>query len=273
MLAQQCYICGLFFQDKVKLGVHIALCYTARGETWHPHPDILLGGAQKRKVAFATEDEFASLHAPLRSPNRGGPPTPALPAFVPTAELPPPQRHDPRGDVAAVPPPRAPPPAPPSPPGPSPRQGGAQRGQQLPWRQPPVAPRFATPGVNTLREELQDELRKVRDFMDDERRRATERDAALASLLTSAAHAVDHSQTVEGSPSRGALPSIASWWGSCGRIFLLAKARSVTRTRKDGSSLSSRRCLSCSTACCPTQRFAAASARPRDVSPQWSASG
>lgn len=86
IISQQCYICGTFFQDKVRLGVHIARCYEDamdRGESWHPHPDILLDevrysqymlsgdrdkqfkSAEKKKIAYATQDDFANLHTQL----------------------------------------------------------------------------------------------------------------------------------------------------------------------------------------------------------------
>jgi hypothetical protein len=243
IVSQQCYICGTFFQDKVRLGVHIARCYDDamdRGESWHPHPDILLDEvrysqymisgerdkqfkrAEKSRVAYATQDDFANLHSQL-TVKRPQQQQQALPSIPPPP--PPPAKNVPtstyqsdfnkqRGGKE----PLNSSPIDHIPPGErisTPRsnqsnnnmntnnnnnfaiaqgRNGGGVGYSLPPPLPPSSsplspPKvtFAPPGINTLRSELATELDKVRLFMQDEKRKSAQRDAVLHSLVDGAA--------------------------------------------------------------------------------------
>lgn len=124
---QRCYICGAFYDDKVKLGLHLSPCYneaiTVRRETWHPHPLDLVDDqryteymrgefrnrernierAQKQGVSFVTADNFDAIKTSiastrnipasgmgLRPASRGSPSSPVSPSRpVSSSPLPP----------------------------------------------------------------------------------------------------------------------------------------------------------------------------------------
>jgi hypothetical protein len=248
VISSTCYICGDLFSDKVRLGVHIARCYEDamdRGESWHPHPDILLDevrysqymlsdarekqfkNAEKKKVAFSTQDDFANLHSQLThksstsaavasSPKKtfalpsSSPPKPIQPSNIPTstyqsdfnknAKQQTPIDHVPLAsggvETATI---------LPSSGNNTPRGSGTPRGSPKYTTStsslPPIitssyspssspssnnnkpTPQFAVPGVNTLRSELASELDRVREFMQEEKRKSAQRDAVLASVV------------------------------------------------------------------------------------------
>lgn len=65
-------------------------------------------------------------------------------------------------------------------------------------------PQFAVPGVNTLRNELASELDRVREFMQEEKRKSAQRDAVLASVVESQQRGYNHhpsSSNYSSSPS------------------------------------------------------------------------
>uniref|UniRef100_A0A7S1M656 Uncharacterized protein n=1 Tax=Neobodo designis TaxID=312471 RepID=A0A7S1M656_NEODS len=104
-LTQRCYVCDAYFSDKVKLGLHIALCYSQAvqaGRTDLPQPAELLNNekrytefmrdkrhldeeiaeARRQKVSFATREDFSAMRSQL-SPDR---PTRAVAAASPIAK-------------------------------------------------------------------------------------------------------------------------------------------------------------------------------------------
>lgn len=93
-VTKRCYICNQFFDDRVKLGMHISACYdeavNVRKELWHPHPlDLVdqqhytqymankhrytidqLKDARHRGISFVTADAFDAIKGHLPSGNR-----------------------------------------------------------------------------------------------------------------------------------------------------------------------------------------------------------
>jgi hypothetical protein len=89
LITQRCYVCDAYFADKVKLGLHIALCYSdavQRGVANLPQPAELLqdekryteymrekksldddiADARRNKVSFATREDFAAMRTQLQ---------------------------------------------------------------------------------------------------------------------------------------------------------------------------------------------------------------
>lgn len=107
-LNQTCYICQAFFADKVKLGLHIAVCYSdalKRGITDLPPPTDLLNDdkrytefmqhkyelqeqqlqeARRNKVSFVTMDDFSQMRTQIGA---------ARPVPTPTSPNRPPSSH------------------------------------------------------------------------------------------------------------------------------------------------------------------------------------
>lgn len=96
---QTCYVCGKYFEDKVKLGLHLTPCYneavSVRKELWHPHPldlvdeqrytEYMKGRFQQREenirdarsknISFVTADNFEAMRGTLGPVAKKRPPS------------------------------------------------------------------------------------------------------------------------------------------------------------------------------------------------------
>jgi hypothetical protein len=217
MDAQQCYVCGKHFDDKVKLGLHLTPCYNeavgVRKELWHPHPlDLVdeqryteymrgkflqneekIRAARQQNVSFVTADNFEAMRGTL-GPVRHKAGTPQKQQRGGGGEESPQRRI-----------PQPPPPAQPVQPVSPTRQQAPQQLQQ-PQRQgqqthidwPPVpqtthSAQVAMPvrqvvtGVTMLRNELSDEISKLRELREAEERNANIRQECFQNLLQNVA--------------------------------------------------------------------------------------
>lgn len=95
-VTKRCYICNQYFDDRVKLGMHISACYdeavNVRKELWHPHPlDLVdqqhytqymankhhytieqMKDAKRRGISFVTADSFDAIKGHLPAGGGGG---------------------------------------------------------------------------------------------------------------------------------------------------------------------------------------------------------
>lgn len=217
---QSCYVCGKFFDDKVKLGLHLTPCYneavSVRKELWHPHPlDLVdeqryteymrgrfreredqIKDARAKNISFVTADTFEAMRGtlgPVRSKR-----TPSQERSTPQGSRPqsnqgpPPMSYQQPGSPSHGYSPS--PPRPVSQPGvPPPPPVAVNRPVMLPATsgQDEMAQRaqIAQPvrqvatGVTMLRNELSSEIEKLRQLREIEEQNSAVRQAQFESLI------------------------------------------------------------------------------------------
>ncbi|CUG92247.1 Hypothetical protein, putative [Bodo saltans] len=203
METQCCYVCNKYFEDKVKLGLHLTPCYneavSVRKELWHPHPlDLVdeqryteymkgrhqhreqqIASAEKQGISFVTADTFEAMRGTL-GPTRHQQNRPSTRERV-AHVVPPSPSSPPR------PPPQAPqhsahPQAPPqaSPQQYSPQQYSAQQSHQQQVAQPV---RVVATGVTMLRNELHSEIEQLKRLRAEEEMQAAARNQQFSQLI------------------------------------------------------------------------------------------
>lgn len=189
METQCCYVCGKYFEDKVKLGLHLTPCYneavSVRKELWHPHPlDLVdeqryteymkgryqqreqqITAAEKKGISFVSADTFEAMRGTLGPTrhNQNRPSTRERMAQVVAPHVPVPAYDNP--------PPVVLPGLPPSPP-----QSHQQQVAQ------PV--RVVASGVTMLRNELHSEIEQLKKLREEEQLHAEIRNQQFHQLLT-----------------------------------------------------------------------------------------
>lgn len=222
---QRCYICGSFFQDKVKLGLHLTPCYNdavnIRKEMWHPHPlDLVdeqryteymrgkydqrekdIRSAQTKGVSFVSADNFDAIRGGLGTAPRmngiGSPNSIRAPqqqqqqqqrpgsrqASSPSVPLPP-ANHARQRDVNVLPAP-------------------TEVDRDYSHRQQVAAPvRQVATGVTMLRNELSEELQKIKELRHREESNVNERQRVFEQMCNDVG------------PTRGSAPRVTSSYSS-----------------------------------------------------------
>lgn len=187
---QCCYVCGKYFDDKVKLGLHLTPCYNEavgiRKELWHPHPldlvdeqrytEYMKGRMQHREqyireaerqgISFVTADTFEAMRGTLgpvrsaRPASRESRQAQARPSMSPQVV-----RGQPQVGLPL------------SPPHSQPSHNTSHQAQVA----QPV--RVVATGVTMLRNELADEIHKLRELREMEEAEAANRNQQFTQLL------------------------------------------------------------------------------------------
>jgi hypothetical protein len=180
METQCCYVCGKYFEDKVKLGLHLTPCYneavSVRKELWHPHPlDLVdeqryteymkgrfrereqqIEHAEKKGISLVTADNFEAMRGTL-GPTRHNQNRPST-----------------RERVAHVVPPI---PA-------SPVRTSTPQTAQLHQQQVAQPVRVVATGVTMLRNELHSEIQELKKLREEEIAQAAARSQQFNDLLS-----------------------------------------------------------------------------------------
>ena len=237
MDAQQCYVCGKHFDDKVKLGLHLTPCYNeavgVRKELWHPHPlDLVdeqryteymrgkflqneekIREARQKNVSFVTADNFEAIRGtlgPVRHHQKGSSPTSqrtssAVVSVVPTSEVyqQQQQQHQQQQQYQHL------------------QQHQQHQQYQHEQQQQQVAPqthasqvalpiRQVATGVTMLRNELSEEIAKLKELRELEERNAAVRQECFQSLLQNVAHITSPKAVGAGAPSHQQVVPVTS---------------------------------------------------------------